>query len=155
MDNPRLFNEEEVPFLQDEDYDNYDTPYTSRVDETSFTEPDTTEATSTLRLKQRVKRDKLAALYRHFNVKFKLTTDPKKAAIIFEFYNGDRWVPLTKQTGEFFAPKTLRDRLSIQHLERLINAASKLKSEIPTDLQMESIPLEELWSLVEDIHVKT
>ena len=49
MDNPRLFNEEEVPFVQDEDYDNYDTPYTSRVDETSFTGPDTTEATSTLR----------------------------------------------------------------------------------------------------------
>ena len=47
MDNPRLFNEEEVPFLQDEDYDNYGTPYTSRVDETSFTGPDTTEATST------------------------------------------------------------------------------------------------------------
>ena len=82
-------------------------------------------------------------------------TDPKKGVTIFEFYNGDIWVSLTKQTGEFFAPKTLRDRLSIQHLERLINAASKLKSEIPTDLQMESIPLEELWSLVEDIHVKT
>ena len=43
--------------------------------------------TSTLRLKQKVKRDKLAALYRHLNVtvnlylidldQFKLTTDPK------------------------------------------------------------------------------
>ena len=30
---------------------------------------------------------------------------------MFEFYNGDWWVPLTKQTGEFFAPKTLRNRL--------------------------------------------
>ena len=41
---------------------------------------------------------------------FKLTTDPKKMATIFEFYNCDRWAPLTKQTGEFFAPETLRYR---------------------------------------------
>ena len=65
MDNPTFVNEEEMPLVQDEDYDNYGTPNTSRVDETSFTEPDTTEATSTLRLNQKVKRDNLAALYRH------------------------------------------------------------------------------------------
>ena len=40
-------------------------------------------------------------------------------------------------------------------LERSISAASKLKSELPTDLQMDSIPLKELSSLVQDIHVKT
>ena len=40
---------------------------------------------------------------------FRLTTDPKKGATILEFYNGDRWVPLTKQTGEFLTPKNLRD----------------------------------------------
>ena len=40
-------------------------------------------------------------------------------------------------------------------LERSFKAASKLKSELPTDLEMESIPLEELSSLVEDIHVNT
>ena len=119
MDHPRFVDEETIP-LVDEDYDNYGTPKTSRVDETSFTEADTTEATSTLRLKQKVKRHKLAALYRHLNItgnldlmnldRFKLTRDPKKAATIFEFYNGHRWVPLTKQTGKFFPPKTLRDR---------------------------------------------
>ena len=31
-------------------------------------EPDTTEATSTLRSRQKVKRDKLTALHRHLNV---------------------------------------------------------------------------------------
>ena len=104
--------------VQDKDYDNYVTPDTSRIDdETSFIEPDTTEATSTLRLRQKVKRDKINALYRHLNVtgnldladldRFRLTKDPKKGVTIFEFYNGDRWVPLRKQTGEFFAPKTL------------------------------------------------
>ena len=40
-------------------------------------------------------------------------------------------------------------------LERSVSAASKLKSELPTDLQMESIPLKELSFLAEDIHVKT
>ena len=165
--------------VQDKYYDNYGTPKTSRVDETSFTEPATTEATSTLWLTQKVNRDKLAALYRHLKVtgnldlinldQFKLTTDPKRGATIFEFYNSDRWVPLTKQAGEFFAPKTLRSRfggvntvknfLGIDRaypaLERSLSAATKLKAELPTYLEMESEPLEELSSLVEDIHAKT
>ena len=142
------------------------TPDTSRIDETSFTVPDTAEATSTLRLRQKVKRDKLTSLYSHLNMmgnpdlidldRFRLRTDLKKGAAIFEFYNNDRWVPLTKQTGEFFAPKTLRDRFGTPPLlERSLKGASKLKSKLPTDLQMESIPLKELSSLVEEIHVKT
>ena len=40
-------------------------------------------------------------------------------------------------------------------LERSFKAATKLRLELPTDIVMESIPFEELWSLVEDIHVKT
>ena len=40
-------------------------------------------------------------------------------------------------------------------LEQSISAAIKLKAELPIDLQMESIPLKYLASLVEDIHVKT
>ena len=40
-------------------------------------------------------------------------------------------------------------------IERSLSAASKLKSELSIDLEMGSIPLEELSSLVEDIHVKT
>ena len=40
-------------------------------------------------------------------------------------------------------------------LERSFKAATKLSRELPTDLEMESIPLEELSSLVKDIHVKT
>ena len=179
MDDPRFLDEEAIPLVQDEDYDNYGTPNASRVDETSFMEPDTTEATSTLRLNQKVKRDKLAALFRHLNIignldlidlnRFKLTRDPKKGATIFEFYNSDRWVPLTKQTGGFFATKTLRDRFGELNtmknildvdktppaLERSFRVATKLKGKLPTDLEMESIPLEELSSLVEDIHDKT
>ena len=178
MDNPRFVNEEEIPSVQDKDYVNYTTPNTSWVDEVSFMEPNTTEATSTLRLNQEVKRNKLAALYRHLNVtgnldlieykRFRLE-NTEKGATNLEFYNSDRWFPLTKQTGKFLAPKTLRgrfggvntmknfvgiDKTSLA-LERSFKAATKLSRELPTDLEMESIPLEELSSLVEDIHVKT
>ena len=107
-------------------------------------------------------------MYRHLNVTgspdlidlnlYKFTTDPKKGATIFEFYIGDRWVPLTKKTGEFLAPKTLRDRFggvntmkkflviyrTPSALERSLSTASKLTAELPTDLKTESIPLEEL-----------
>ena len=101
MDNPRFVDEETIPIIhKDEDYDDCNTPNTNRIDEISFMEPDTTEATSTLRLNQKVKRDKLTALYRHLNVtgnldlinldRFKLMRDPEKRATISEFYNGDR-----------------------------------------------------------------
>ena len=104
------------------------------------------------------------ALYRHLNGtgnldlidldRFKFMRDPKKGATIFEFYNGDRWVPLTKQTGELLAPRSLRDRFgevnTIKYflgvdktppsLERSFKAATKLKDELSTDIEMESIP---------------
>ena len=50
-------DKEDIPMIHhdDEDYDNYRTPGTSRVDETSFIEPGTTKATSMLRLTQKLK----------------------------------------------------------------------------------------------------
>ena len=39
--------------------------------------------------------------------------------------------------------------------ERSLKAATKLTRDLPTDLGMETIPLKDLSSLVEDIHVKT
>ena len=179
MDNPRFVDEETIPLVQDEDYDDYKTPDTSRVGETSFTEPDATEAISTLRLRQKVKQDKLTALYRHLNIagnpdlinldRVRLTTDPKKGTAVFEFYNGDKWVSLTKQTGEFLATKILRNRfnglkakknfLGIVEtplaLERSLKIATKLRRESLTNIEMESIPLMEISPLAEYIHVKT
>ena len=70
-------DEETISLVQDEDYDYYNTPNISRVDETSFTEPDTTDATSDLQLRQKVKRDKITALYIHLNV----TGDPSLAGL--------------------------------------------------------------------------
>ena len=67
------FDEDDIPLInQDEDYDDYRTPETSKVDETSFTVPDTKEATSTLRLRRKLKRDKIVSLYRYHDV----TGDP-------------------------------------------------------------------------------
>ena len=59
MDNPVFVNEEDIPMAhqEDDDYDDYNTPNTSRMDGTSFIESDAAEATSTLRLRQKVKRD--------------------------------------------------------------------------------------------------
>ena len=58
MDNPVFVDEKTIEMVhQDDDYDEYRMPDTSRKDdETSFI--DTTEPTSTLRLRQKVKRDK-------------------------------------------------------------------------------------------------
>ena len=69
MDNPVFVDKENIPLVQDEDYDDYKTPDTGRIDaETSFTAPATTEATSTLRLRQKLKRDKIVSLYRYLDV---------------------------------------------------------------------------------------
>ena len=71
MDNPTFVDEEDIPLIhQDkEDYNDYNTPNTGRIDETSFTVPDATETTSTLRLRQRLKRDKIVSLYKYLSVK--------------------------------------------------------------------------------------
>ena len=79
MNNPTFVDKEDIPMVHqdEENYDDYNTPDTSRVDETSFIEPDATEATSTLRLRQKVKRDKTVSLYRYLDV----TGDPGLADI--------------------------------------------------------------------------
>ena len=87
------------------------------------------------------------------------------------FLDGNKdWQSLTnKRTGEFLAPKTLKETfgglnimksvLSVDEtpsgLERSFKAATKLRCELPTDIEMESIPLEELSSLGEDNLIKT
>ena len=87
------------------------------------------------------------------------------------FLDGDEnWQSLTnKRTGELLAAKTLREKfgglnvmksvLSLDEtpsaLERSFKAATKLRRELPTDIEIESIPLEELSSFADGIHAKT
>ena len=132
MENPIFVDDENIPLVahhdkdQDanhyDDYNDYKTPNVTD-EETKFTTPSPTnkQPTSTLWLTQKVKRGKLAALYRHLNVigdlelinldRFNLTQKTTTGTIILEFFNGDKWVPLTKQTDKFLVPKTLRERL--------------------------------------------
>ena len=117
------FDEKNIPLVQDEDYDDYRTPDTSRIDaDTSFTDPGTTEATSTLRLRQKLKRDKIVSLYRYLNVtgdpiladlgRFMIKKNSKAGNIKLLFLDGNKhWQYLSnKRTGEFLAPKTLREK---------------------------------------------
>ena len=123
MENPTLVDEEEIPmFNQDKDYDDYRTPDTSRVGETSFVEPDTIEATSRLRLRQRLKRDKIVSLYRYLDATgdpgladlelFTIKKNSTAGNIELLFLEGNKhWQSLTnKRSGEFLAPKTLREK---------------------------------------------
>ena len=91
-----FIDEEDIPMVRqdEEDYDDYNTLDTSRA-ETSFIEHDATEPTSTLWLREKVKQDKIIALYRHLNVtgnpdlidldRFRLTKDPKKESQFLSF----------------------------------------------------------------------
>ena len=99
------FDEENIPLVQDEDYDR--TPDTSRIDaETSFTEPATAEATSTLRIK--LKRDKIVSLYRYLDVtgdpgladleRFMVKTNLKTGNIELLFLDGNKhWQSLNNK----------------------------------------------------------
>ena len=87
------------------------------------------------------------------------------------FLDGNNhWQSLTnKRTREFLVAKTLREKfggLNIMKsvlnpdetpsaLERSFKAATKLRRELPTNIEMECISLKELSSLIEDIHIKT
>ena len=121
MENPTFVNEEYIPLInQDEDYDNCSTPdmTPSRVDETS----DASETTSTLRLRRKLRRDKIGSLYRHLDVtgnpgladldRFTIKKISKTGIIEFLFFDGNnQWQSLTnKRTGEFLAQKTLREK---------------------------------------------
>ena len=95
-----MFDEEGIPSMnQDEDYDDYATPDISRVDKTSFTVSDATEATSALRLRQKLKRDKRVSLYRYLDVtgdsdladlnRFMINESSKRGYIELLFFDGN------------------------------------------------------------------
>ena len=118
MDNPTFVDEEVIPLInQDEDYDDYRIPDTSRV-EALFIEPDTTEATSTLCLRQKAKQDKLTALYRHLNVtgnidlidfdQFRITKNPKKGGQNFRVLQWRQMGPLNKTNRRVFCTKDIK-----------------------------------------------
>ena len=122
MDN--LGFEEDIQMThQDDDYDDSRILDTSRIDETPFTVPDTTKVTSTLRLRQKLQRDKIVSLYRYLDVTgdpgladldwFMIRKNSKTGNIELLFLDGNKhWQSLTnKRNGDFWATKTLREKL--------------------------------------------
>ena len=154
MENPAFADEEDIQLINQDVDDDCRTPNTSRIDETSLMVPGTTEATSTLRLRQKLKREKTVSLYRYLDVtgdpgladldRFTIKKNLKTGNIELLFLDGDKhWQSLTnKRTGEFLASKTLREKfgglnpmknfLGLDEtpsvLDRSLKAASKVKA---------------------------
>ena len=171
MDNPTFVHDEDIPLIDDDDYDEeesrYDTPDSSRIEETSFTE----QPAVRLRQRNRLLRNYLEDLYKYLDVDgnidlvdtnlFKVEKY-KSGAIKLSFYNGEDWVSLTnKRTGKFLAKSTLRNKFGgIERMKRILSIydvsfAKKLQEQLPTDLEMENIPLQDLGNLAEQVHIAT
>ena len=123
MDNLVFVDKENISLVQDEDYDDYRTPDTGRMDaETSFTAPATTETTSTLRLRQKLKRDKIVSLYRYLDVagdpgfadldRFMIKKKLKTGNIELLFFDGNnQWQSLTNKRTEVFSAKDIKTKI--------------------------------------------
>ena len=131
MDNPTFVHDEDIPLINDDDYDEeesrYDTPDSSRIEETSFTE----QPAVRLRQRNRLLRNYLEDLYKYLDVDgnidlvdtnlFKVEKS-KSGAVEFSFYNGEEWVSLTnKRTGNFLAKSTIRNKFGgIERMKRIL-----------------------------------
>ena len=170
MDNPTFVHDEDIPLIDDDDYkeeSRYDTPDSSRIEETSFTE----QPAVRLRQRNRLLRNYLEDLYKYLNVDgnidlvdinlFKVEKS-KSGTVEFSFYDGEDWVSLTnKRTGEFLAKTTIRNKFGGENrMKRILSIydvsfAKKLQEQLPTDLEMEDIPLLDLANLAEQVHIAT
>ena len=180
-DNPVFVHDEDIPHINDEDdYDykesRYDTPDTSRIEETSFTTTEHPEVS--LKQRQRLVHDSIENLYSYLDVDpgninllnpdlFKVKKS-KSVAVKLRFFNGETWVSLTnKRTGKFLAKSTLRNKFGgIERMKRILSIerevtdpdksfTKKLQDQLPTDLEMKDIPLQNLSTLAEQVHVAT
>ena len=148
---------------------------TPAAQETSFTIPSAEIPSTSSAQSQELKRQKIQSLYRHLGV----SVDPNLAALdrfrlkttgsqtIFRFMTSNReWENLTnKRTGKWLADNTLKKILGghsgmVRHLglediperfKRQKDAARRLNKSLPTDLEMESIPLDDLGRRVSDV----
>ena len=181
MDNPTFVHDEDIPLIDyndDDDYEEesrYDTLDSSRIEETSFTE----QPAVRLRLRNRLLRNYLENLYKYLDVDgnidlvdtnlFKVEKY-KSGAEKFSFYNGEDWVSLTnKRNGKFLSKITIRNKFGgIERMKRILTIegdipdfnksvtfAKKLQEQLPTDLEMEDIPLLDLGNLAEQVHIAT
>ena len=173
MENPTFIDDENIPLINSHEDEAPYTPMQSEggtTEETSFSTPSReTPGSKIIPLSNELKRQKIYALHQELGVtgnvnlaeldKFRLNRNEKTGNAELKFFNGQDWVLLTnKRTGEFLV-KTSIERLmggvnvmknmlgldeTPSRLERSRTAARKLASIIPTDLQMDNIPLQDL-----------
>ena len=103
MENSAFVHDENILLVHDEaiDWVGYETPITSRIDGIISKTPGTRDKETTSNLWQKLKQDKLAALYWHLKVKddsdiarkdpFRVTKDKKEAVVITMAINGIFW----------------------------------------------------------------
>ena len=86
---------------------------------------------------------------------------------MLKFFNGQDWVNLTNQrNGRFLTEKTLKDKFGglntmksilsvdeIPQLDQRKEAALKLQRRVPTTREFENIPLQDLSTITNDLHV--
>ena len=177
MENSAFVHDENILLVHDEaiEWVGYETPITSRIDGIISKTPGTRDKETTSNLWQKLKHDKLAALYWHLIVKddsdiarkdpFRVTTDKKEAVVLTMVINGIFW----KKIGRSLAASSLNrnfadvnvmksfvgndETLSVK--ERSFKAATKLNRELRADIEMENMYLRSLLSLAKDIHTKT
>ena len=146
------------------------------IDDTIFTTPISVLPSTSGLITLELSRQKISDLYRHLGVtnnpnladleRFRYSVNDKGVPVLEFFKNNKEWVNLTdKRTGEFLADATLKKRLGGEsamvrvlgldntpdRFQRQKQAAISLNRSMPTDLEMEAIPLEDLGQRVSDV----
>ena len=173
-----MFEGEDLPLMHhtdDDDMLDVITPPRPAEQETPFTTPSAEIPSTSSAQSQELKRQKIQSLYRHLGVsvdpnladleRFRLKTTGSQTIFRFMTSNGE-WENLTnKRTGKWLADNTLKKILGghsgmVRHLglediperfKRQKDAARRLNKSLPTDLEMESIPLDDLGRRVSDV----
>ena len=163
MENSAFVHDENILLVHDEaiDWVGYETPITSRIDGIISKTSGTRDKETTSNLWQKLKHDKLAALYWHLIVKddsdiarkdpFRVTTGKKEAVVITMVINGIFW----KKTGRSLAASSLNrnfaevnvmksflgndETLSVK--ERSFKAATKFNCELRADVEIQNMYL--------------
>jgi hypothetical protein len=184
MINPTFVDDVDIPMIRDlpDEPDLPDTLPDTFPD--TFPEPGVEEMTITTPTTSgmqsvELKRQKITDLYRHLGVpdndpnlasldRFRLTLN-QRGVVVLEFIKDGDWVNLIdKRTGTWLSDATLKKRLGGEDaMNRLLGledtperfkqaktAARVLNSSIPTDLEMDSISLQDLSERTADVEVE-
>ena len=185
MDNQVFVHDEDIPHIHDnddyEDDSRYDTPDMSRIEETSFTEQPAVKSKAEQR--QRLLHDYIEDLYKHLEVDpgnvdlvdtklFKVENSTKVVLGVYFKNDEDKTlVRLTKQNGNFRTKAAIQKLVGgVDKMKKILvtddpsktaakklqeESAKKLQEQLPTDLEIESIPAKDLSTLAEQVYPET